>query len=202
MVELSITSLLNEFIHGFYKPHVNAFLLEIFLGLNVYTYLYISFLIALGGTLLWRKKEDPAKIPFKIGMIIFILALFFQTISQSQYFEGEFKNFHNKSVLERNAILLGDSYLFVQRCRDSLQGYHRAQLITGMDMTRDPGMYLHRAISYHLYPLDIRFRKDTPMEAIIAFRKNHAQESIPDNFRVLIFWDDNNIFAVRKDLLK
>ena len=202
MLELSIASLFQQFINGFFIPHANAFRLETFLGLNVYAYLYITFLIAVGVTLLWRKKEDPAKTLFKIGMIIFILALFFQTISQSQYFEGEFKTFHNKSVLERNTILSGDSYLFVQRCRDSLQGYHRAELITDMDMTRPAKLYWQRAISYHLYPIDIRFREDTPIDAIVAFRKNNAQESIPHNFRILVAWDENNILAVREDLLK
>ena len=202
MPELSIASLFQQFINGFFIPHANAFQLGTFLGLNVYDYFYMTFFIAAVVSLLWYKKGNLVKILFSVGMIIFVLALFFQTISQSQFFQEEFKTFHNKSVLERNAILLGSSYFFLKRCRDSLQGYHRAELITDMDMTRPAKLYWQRAISYHLYPIDIRFREDTPIDAIVAFRKNNAQESIPDNFRVVVSWDQNNLLAVREDILK
>ena len=202
MMEWSFFHILEEFIQGFFIPQANAFRLGKFLGMSVYDYLYITFLIVSTLAILSGKKKSFQAVFFKTGIIIFVLAVFLQTIGQSQIFRMEFETLHNKSLSERNAILLDDKYLFIKQCRDSFPGYHRAQLITDMDITKEPGMYNHRAISYHLYPVDIRFRKDAPVEAIVAFRKNHARESIPDNFRVLIFWDDNNIFAVRKDLLK
>jgi len=196
----------KELTDSLFIPHANSFRLGTVAGINVYAYLYLSLLLSFLLLTYCQKKRfiktNSKTILFNISMTLFVVTLIFQTIGQAKVFSKEFKTFHNKSLTERNAAFLGNDYLFLKLCRDRFQGYHRAELVTDMDMTRDPGMYLHRMISYHLYPIDLRVRKDVPIDAIIAFHKKNARESVPQNFRVLVFGDQENLLAVREDLLK
>ena len=206
MFPLFLITVFEKFINGFFIPHANMFQLKTYAGVPVYGYFYLAFFLALGVTIIVCKIRLShfyfQKVSFTIAIALFSLTLFLQTLGLGSFFKNEFKHFHHQSLFQRNALLLNETYFFTEACRKKFPGYHRAQLVTDMDMTRAPEMYLHRVISYHLYPIDLRSRQDVPIEAIVAFHKSHARDFLPENFQILVYWDDNNLLAIRKDLLK
>ncbi len=140
---------------------------------------------------------------FTAALAVYFLLISFQSLNQLKVFAVEWQAFAGKTLAQKNQAILGKTYKFAQLCRQAWPGYHRAELITDLDMSRDPGMYMHRALSYHLYPLDIRgLHGPGSPDALIIFFKKNAGDYVPEDFEAVGTLDSENIFAVRKGLIQ
>ena len=95
---------------------------------------------------------------------------------------------------------LGGVYLLPKHTKSLLPGYHRAKLITDLDMTKDPGALYQRELSYFLYPIDIRnIYSKKPFDTVLIFFKENVENHIPDGYQLHHIFNDKNIIAIKKD---
>lgn len=136
---------------------------------------------------------------FTVALAVYFLLIGFQSLNQLKVFVAQWQAFAGKTLAEKNQAILGKTYKFAQLCREAWPGYHRAELVTDLDMSRDPGMYMHRAVAYHLYPIDIRaIHREGLSETIVLFYKKNARAFVPDDFEIIAALDDENVLAVKK----
>lgn len=165
-------------------------------GIPIYHYIYFWFIISsfiLCGLRFVSVKGKPfwplAGIQTLIltSFLFFGIATTFKMMRFIQIVGWEHNDFHNKSLFEKyEALNLSYPYAFVQFCQKNLKGYHRAGLITDLDLTKDPGMYLHRFLAYHLYPIDIRgVHRQKSEDVLIVFDKKNAAQSLPAGYQMI-----------------
>ncbi len=132
------------------------------------------------------------------GIIVFGSMTALNLISQIDDFRYSYSVFAQKSLPEKQKYLFKDAYLFPRFITDTFPGRYRAELITDMDMTRDPGMFTHRAWAYFLYPIDIRgIRKPEPIDALIIFPKDNPEASVGDEFTQVISCGESCLVAFK-----
>lgn len=76
--------------------------------------------------------------------------------------------------------------------------HYRAEFVSDMDMSRDPGMLEHRSFAFFLYPIDIRSIYQQDLDAWIAYEKDNAESLVPDGYQILHKYNARNVLAIRK----
>jgi hypothetical protein len=136
----------------------------------------------------------------QVAFTAFCILLIFQTSGQMGRFVSEYKSVAAKPIKERYPPLLKDPYAYALFCQEHLSGKHSADFISDMDVSRDPGMYVHRALVYFLYPIDIRNIRRKPADSLIIFEKNNPIQSVPDGFKIVGFFNGRNVFAIKQEI--
>ncbi|MBZ0306856.1 MAG: hypothetical protein K8I82_12375 [Anaerolineae bacterium] len=75
--------------------------------------------------------------------------------------------------------------------------HYRAQFVSDMDMSRDPGMLEHRSFAFFLYPIDVRNIYQKDFDAWIAYEKDAAESLVPDGYKILHKYNARNVLAIR-----
>jgi len=88
-------------------------------------------------------------------------------------------------------------YEYAQECKRVLPGYHKATLITDMNMDEDPGMYYNRVLSYLLFPIDIINFRQGPQECLVIFDKENPRAFVPPHYRIIFYYGDKCLLAVK-----
>ncbi len=199
-------TLLSRLTSILYIPTHNICYLGRLGGLHAYSYFYFLIWLSIVIIRFVRIKFHLQSIPFYrfvvvTTFLVYFLLMAFQTVNQLKNFIQEWDVFHERSKEERKLIIFGDIYTFAKYCQKLLPGYHRSELITDLDTSRDPGMYMHRALAYHLYPIDIRsVHADEPMDSVVIYHKKGARDFVPDGFAIKGIFNEYNILAVKKDM--
>jgi len=203
--KIPLTNIMSKIFTSSYSPHINNFVPLHISGINSYRLAYIILCCSCLLTYLVHKmfkKQQPrfVSILFSTLFIIYALITTLLTINWAGYFNNEIKAVSGKTTEQKYSQFFGrNAFIFSQQCKRILPGYRSAKLITDMDMTRDPGMITHRMLAYFLYPIDIRgIHKEDP-NTLIIFAKDNAGESVPDNFKTVIKFNDEYVVAVKKD---
>ena len=195
--------LLTQIPFYLYVPHHNSFSIGLLAGRAINTWIYLMLLLSVAfalGVNYFRGKSEKTStiISFVLGIYFFHWVLF-QTIGQFSFFT---KESNAVSLQEINPIQKQISQ-FAQFCQQLIPGEHRARLITGLDLSKDPGMIMRNALAYYLYPIDIRkIRKKDPVDYLIIFAKKDARKNVPENYIILGEYDSSNILAVKRNVTK
>jgi hypothetical protein len=129
------------------------------------------------------------------GSFLIIVAL--QTIGQTYYFIREFQWINGKKTADRYPGALKEIVNFAEFCKQKLPGKYSCQLITDFDMSRDPGMFFHRTLAYHLYPIDIRDIRRSPANCAIVFIAQNPRSRVPKSYDVIGSWGEKSLLAIK-----
>lgn len=195
----------HDFSRFFFLPHINNFRPGVIAGRNVN---HLFYYIVVAATLIvsalqWKffRKDQPVnglKTFFITAFSVYVLMTLCQTVSLYRYFAADIRQFYGRPVEDRCRYLYGHIYLYARACRQVLPGKHTAELVTDMDMSRDPGMFSHRALAYFLYPIDIRGIRGEPPDCLVIFRKQDARSHVPPGYEVVLPYDGQSLLAVKK----
>jgi hypothetical protein len=191
----------------FYKPHFNSVYSGRVGAWPVNVFYYLGIIVSWLTLYVFRQKLFAANKPSgrKIFFLAVLVAYFwlglFQTIGLTRDWWKNISFVYNKTWEQRNEMIYGDIYPFAKVCREVAPGRHTAEFITDLDTSRDPGMVMHRALAYFLYPIDMRGVRPGPTDCLVIFAKKNAASCVPPDFRILVKFGDEHIFAVRKESL-
>lgn len=209
--------------NGFYSPKHNLIFVGTIAGIN--TNLFVLFLIVFSSLILklFRKVSKYRNFStshsifascFAAIIILFFLA-FIQTINFTRYFHEQFQAVSNKTTTERKAIIFGNIYKFSQFCHKHLPGKHKALLITDINLHDTTGANTHIALAYNLFPITIQYNPrqrllmpdytmDDPtsnaVEVLIVYQRKNPKNSVPQNFDIIEYFDENSLLAVKRKL--
>ncbi len=187
-------TLLFHLATSFYQPHHNSFLN------NNYFYIYQIVLLSVIAVYIlkksgWRKNLPSMLSGVLTGTLLITMAL--QTTGQTYYFIREFRRIDGKKTADRYPGALKKIVDFAGFCKQKLPGKHSCQLITDLDMSRDPGMFFHRTLAYHLYPIDIRDIRRSPADCAIVFIAQNPQSRVPKDYDVIESWGEKSLLAIK-----
>lgn len=178
--------------------------------INVYVYIYFflvaAIILAVFVKKIWGRVNNKTAFlsvhhtVFLIAIIVFLFTASLETINHIKFFSSEFKFFSRKTLSEKNTVIFGLPYKFAMFCRELSPGKSRGNLITDLDIDKDPGLTLHRRLSYHLYPINIRIPTEQATDCYIAFQKKDFIKAIPKDFNKLYVFDQFNALAVKTEL--
>ncbi len=135
-----------------------------------------------------------------VWIVFFALATVWSLISQTKFFSNHYQIFSRKTLSEKQEYIFKNLYRFPHMISQDFPGRYRAELITDIDTTKDPGMFAHRAVAYFLYPIDIRgIRSPEPLEARIMVDKENAEDFIRDGFVIDFRYSDSFVIAFKGD---
>jgi hypothetical protein len=198
--------LLSQFLNSFRSFHPNITIpSHAISGINAIIYLYLFFIylfIIFILIKLFSKHIKDVSLPSIVlhcAVITFSVLTIFQAAGLFKNYLIDYQIFANKSLDQKNQIIESNhSYAFAQFCHTILPGRHTAKLVTDLDLSRDPGMFIYRQFAYYLYPIDNRNIRNEPVDTLIIFIKNNARKNIPDNFQIIGTFNKNNLIAIKK----
>lgn len=204
---VTVQSLFKELITSLYNPSNNVCIIKDIAGVHSYFYIYITmicsiasiYLLKLISPLIKRKLKSKSVI-IPVTSIAIILTISLQTISHVDYFAEEIHFYSNKTLEEKYMDIYPfvSPFQYADNTNKYLTGKHHAQLITDLDMTKDPGMLIYRALAYFLYPIDIRVDLESPKDCLIVFHKKDAIKSVPEDYEILARVGEKYLLAKKK----
>src|SRR3989338_2900930 len=196
--------LIVQFLNGFYIPNYNFCPVGKIAGWNIMLCVYILIFLSAATfvilkVIFWKSRGDFQLAPtLKHLMFLFlVLVIAFQTINQAKYFVAMHQEYHGKTIEERRQPLLREISRFAQYCQEKLPGRHNAQFLSDLDISNDPGMFIHRALAYYLYPIDIQGIRQGPKDSLIIFHKKITAQHIPEGYKLLGQINEYNAVAIR-----
>ena len=171
---------------------------QYFIGIMVFSYMFF---------LVFKKFIHPPLPPLLpnrpsiIGILFFLLifSCSLQTIGLYRYFYPLISFFAHKSPSQKHAIVSNDISKIAEAFQSYLPRKTSAQLVTDLDLSRDPGMITQRRLAYYLYPIDIRGIRGEPPSYILLFKKKDAIRHIPEGFRLYKAFTNDIMIAIRKE---
>jgi len=190
-------TLLSRLTTNSYQPHYNSFPNN-----NHFIYLIILLSIIIVYMLkisVWRRQQALTLPSLLSGVLTgaLLITMTLQTIGQTYYFIREFQSIGGKRTVDRYPGALKEIVDFAGFCKQRLPGIHSCELISDLDMSRDPGMFLHRTLAYHLYPIDIRDIRSVPSDCVIVFAAANALSRVPEGYGVVGIWGPKNLLAIK-----
>lgn len=200
-----LIQIIEKFSYNFYFPHTNFFLPGYVGGVNINHYFYeLVFMSTLLVIALQRMlvraidRLSHLKTLVVVSTIVYVFMTGWQAINQVEHLRKIQEVFAGKTLDQRLEIMFGHTYRYARDVKEWVPGKHTGELITSLDISQDPGMFMYRALAYHLYPVDIRGIRGEPADCLIVFMKDHAVESVPPDYRILHVFDDQNLLAVKR----
>ena len=220
MLSIFIFSLLNNFPNGeifknflvqahtkLYQQHHNIIPAPYIANINFYRYLYYALFLNFILLYFIKKifKSDVFKIkqslmPPTLSLLftVYIFVIFIQTLSLSLHAHREYVQFSGKSTDQKYGEILKSIYILPQRTKKLFPGYHKAELITDLNLTEDPGQLYYRQMAYFLYPIDIRgIHKHADPDLALIFFKQNAIAHVPDGYKPRYIFDNKNLIAIK-----
>src|SRR3989338_155818 len=210
ILHTSLPDLLKQMKNETYFPHYNGFYAGKIAGDNIlelYYHFLLTFLVVtlfVHGILSiknkWKLPASPLYIVTVVGLAGLFLMTGLQQVRRREAWDKEAFLFEDKTVEQKNLLVFGQLYAFSRICQQALPGRHQAELITDLDLRKEPFMFAHRILAYYLYPkLSIRFQNNHPKDCLILFYKTNPLSAIPADYRILMATEDQNyILAIRK----
>ncbi len=162
----------------YYRPHANIFYSAPIFGIHTYSYLYV---ILAAGVLIVKFLSDMfleffgkvsiSRIILNVSVALFICVMALQITAHFSYFQREWRLFDGKTIEQKNAIISGEVYSFANFCKKHIEQDASVELVTDLDLSRDPGMLNHRQLAYYLYPIDLRGIRKKENKYQILFNK-------------------------------
>jgi len=135
-------------------------------------------------------------------LIIFFFQLTLQTVDYASDLASKYKKYARKTAHEKYLMDYNVPYLMAYSSKKILPGRHNCEFSTDLDMTTHGNMYFHRILSYFLYPeLDIRMGHNNNNDCLILINKENPLEHIPDDYKILQWFNENSLIAAREKLL-
>ena len=193
--------LLKRITQDLHDPYHNLYLISP--ELTKYFYILFLIMLILAGCIysfekiLFKKKNFTQfqRILTCIGLINVVFLAGLQQIDRQASLRHEMETYGGKSLEERYEYIFLKIYHNAMETKKHLHHRHQGQLITDWDISQDPGMYMQRALAYHLYPkVSLRFDNGTPQDCIIIFSKKDPLKYIPDDYKI--------IYTNKKQLLR
>lgn len=195
---IPLKALLFRLATNSYQPNYNSF--------SNNNYFYISLIMLLSIIIVytlkmsvWRRQQALDLPSLLSGVLIgtLLITMVLQTIGQTYYFTHEFQWIDGKKIADRYPGALKEIVDFAGFCKKKWPGKHSCQLITDLDMSRDPGMFFHRTLAYHLYPIDIRDIRRSPADCAIVFIAENPLSRVPKGYDVIGSWGKKNLLAIK-----
>ena len=205
LYDTNLSSLSREFLTAFYRPDYNNTYFGEIAGINVVVYIYGAILLSTITIHILRARIFRARpwIPLlsilQLATSIMLgLIVLFQITNQIFRFAFEHRTYAAQPLEERFPGNLKTIYEFASFCRDTLPGEHSARFLSKMDISRDPGMFLQRALAYYLYPIDIRNIRGDSEDSLVIWGMLNPEQSVPDDFKIIGVFDTTSLLAVKK----
>ena len=199
---INYSDLFAELLLLFYLPHHNNCYSGIIFHTPLYLIIYIGlllFLILIQLCSSCKILKGSTKNMIITGLFFyFFIIISFQTTNQFFYFAKDIKNNQNKNLPNRLAKPERTIYFFAESVKHTLPQKSSAELITDMDINKEPGMYYHRLLSYYLYPVDIRRIRKQPLDYLILFEKNDAPQHVLRNYKTLVQLSPTSLIAQKE----
>ncbi len=204
----------NASVFLFPHPHENGFYGN---GIQAYVLIGLTFLIFFGFILcinvlcifIFKQKysyEKPLIKSSSVSLVMLAAILIItlaQTVQHAKYFLNNYSRFNSLNVAEKKQYFMGFVYDYALSCRQYFkEGHQHGKLITDMDLSTNMGMTQQRRLAYYLYPIMIRSVGDIENpDYLIYFQKKNAATLVPKEYVVQLRINDDNLMAIRKDLL-
>lgn len=200
---LSMTDLTfySGYAHNFARPPI------VFGGnaLSIFYIAWIIFVIIMIVRYQFSRRNKKARVSVYHAVIFawvvfFVVTTILSLISQAIFFRNHYQIFSQKTLSEKQEYIFENLYRFPQMISRDFPGHYRAEWITDIDTTKEPGMFAHRAVAYFLYPIDIRgIRSPEPFEARIMMDKENAEDFLRDGFVIDFRYSDSFVIAFKGD---
>ncbi len=188
-----------------FPQNQNICLSPLLFGVNIYRLFYaISFLacilLYLASRILKNKQRDFSSAVFSSLFIVFALITAITAKSRIIDSWNLAKILSGKTTEEKYTMFYNtrNIYSLAQYYKSHLSERQKVQLVTDLDLSKDPGMIAQRMLAYFLYPIDVRGIRQEPPTALIFFAKHNALASVPEGFQILAVRDEENLIAIRK----
>jgi hypothetical protein len=202
---LSLASTWGELSSYLFNPDA-TFCAPMYLsGRNVNYYFYTAVILTVFVVLGFKKfmnvefgSLDVKDIILITVFIAFLFLVFFHVVSRARYWVRFKKIYYGRSVHDKYSFMVDDIYHFANMARRSLPGKHKAQFITGMDISKDPGMAKKRVLRYFLYPIQISTAGESEEnDCVLIFSKKDALQYVPEGYKVIEIFDEDSLIAVK-----
>jgi len=201
---LKVENFFKQYVSYVYQPAVQFLDYRIFKHSHTFNeYFFFLFLVAIVGVSIWTifTKGKISLLPrrlFALSWVLFLCVTLLQCVGMTFVFSKGIQRFAGKSLDERERLFFGDILDFSQSSLALLPAGCGATLVTDLDLSRDLGMTVQRALGFMLYPIDIRGVKGSPEECLVLFGKENALEFIPSDYQVLLEYSSRDILAIKK----
>ena len=113
------------------------------------------------------------------------------------------KKFSNRSEYAQKKEAFKAPFLFAYAVQQRLPAYHRAKVLSDVQIHLDPYSTIFNTTSYFLYPkLSLRYNNGKPMDCLFLFFKNDPLKFIPQDYTILVATEDKTmILAIKNDQL-
>jgi len=194
---IPIYKLITSLMKDLYLPHHNAFGIGKFIFINVLAFFYKFLLLTIFVAITYftffvdqktkRQNISLSHIVTTIGIIGLLFLASVQQIQRFEYFISEKRKVSGKSTDEKLASLFGWKYKFPKICQIMVNESHQGEFIFDFDLSKDPYMFYHRLMSYHLYPkLSMRFNNHSPKDYLFLYLNKSALDRVPENYKIIV----------------
>jgi hypothetical protein len=187
----------------FYSPHWPIVGPSYKVSTPILTGIYIIFAFCLFGFFLktlFKKEKLNSKSLLSLFSVTIAVVLAGQTLSLL-FLDVNFMadKFAGKTVDTVYSENLGAVYNLAKASKRLIQPTAHAELITDLDLRQDPGMIYHRALSYFLYPIDLRGIRAKPADTLIIFLKKDPHLFVKEGFSVKEQLSPKTIIAIKEN---
>jgi len=207
--EIPLQNLLNYLFRTSYRPHHNIIFYGSIKGILLVHYIYCIF--AINFIVLWildrimyiRHRFESEKT--SINTLVHLSACFcacllllIQLCSVMRTWSYEMRSFSNKTEGAKIGMTtIGKPFRIASFYKSQIQGPLNTAFTTDLDLSKDPGMLMHRSLAFYLYPIDIRQIRNGKTDSWIAFEKENAAQFVPEGYTIAVQYDPKNLIAVR-----
>lgn len=204
MQNVSWKELLFSFGINFYRPHYNSFFIGKVGAIEGYFYIYLILILSITTIYMlkmtvWRTHEmlNLRSLLYGVMGAALLVTVSLQTIGQTYYFVRESQWYSKKAPANRYPGALKEIVEFAGFCKEKLPGNHSCQFISDLNLSNDPGMFFHRTLAYHLYPIDIRDIRRDPIDCAIVFVAANPRTRVPEGYDIIGIWGPESLLAIK-----
>lgn len=197
----------KDFYQILYFPSFVTFRHIRFYGYDLSLYFYLIFFVIICFFSFFRKKMSIrlSSLMITTAFIMYFVITTWQMIGQGSFLKNMMNIYSQKTLSEKylaSSFAIRNAYIYSQLAKKEIQGRHSAKLITDMDTSREPGMFMHRTLSYFLYPSfdirGIRGREENPAFLII-YEKDDIFDISLDGYEIIKVFTERHAIAKKME---
>lgn len=202
-LRIPFVRLLQEVSMIMYRPNYNTFYYPDFKGISLTALTSLVILAAaLVSFFLDRRNRGKGHGFFRTflpsaAVTVMIIYTIFQSVGAADYFCSWNMFMNNRSLDKKYELLYPEEYPFAMACRNFIPGIHKAKFVTDLNIEQETSMGSHRLLAYFLLPIDIRDVFPGDPDCVVVFKKKNPQEAVPVGFRIVMFYNNDSLLAVK-----
>ena len=132
-------------------------------------------------------------------LINFLFLTAFQQIDRNRMLNTYYSELKGNSEIDINLLLHPKEYGFSLLTKNTIKGWHQAELLTDLPCKFDFCKTRQQILAYYLYPnVSFRFNNKTPKDTKIFFFVEYPEKSITEKNEILVNIDNKLILTIDK----